>query len=161
MRFLCTKSPYNSLLNYSFWLLGRKAYTESELRTRLRRRVKKIKLENGDAVIAQVTARLLELNYINDAKILEDYFEYRLQSRPQGKYAFLSEMRRRGIEKNAASSAWERRSVHEDELAQLLIKKNEQKLKKLEPIARKRKTAALLASRGFSASTVWGVLDKG
>ena len=56
-------------------MLGRRAYSKSEIIKRKQLKAKKLKLEEGQAgdIKERVVSRLEELNYINDAKILEDY----------------------------------------------------------------------------------------
>ncbi|MEK7523787.1 MAG: RecX family transcriptional regulator [Patescibacteria group bacterium] len=152
------RNPYQSLLNYSFWLLGRKAYTESELLTRLKRRGEKVKLPDLEQTVAQVMLRLTELNYINDDKILENYFEYRLAAKPVGRYFFLNEMRRRGISSKKAAAAWDKRRIEEKSLALALVESHNRQLAGLPLLKKKKKIASLLASRGFSSDVVWGIL---
>lgn len=154
------RDSYKVLLNYSFWLLGRKAYTEAEIFERLNRRGLKVKLPQVQAAIKKVVKRLRELKYLDDNKILENYFEYRLKSRPQGKFLFLHEMHRRGIPFENARAEWEKRDIEEKPLALELVKKRERQLNGLPQVLRKKRIASLLASRGFSPETVWGVLEK-
>ncbi len=153
------KTTYQKLLDYSFRLLSRKNYTEAEVLERLLRRGKKFALENVKSAAKQVISRLCELGYVNDAKILENYFEYRLAARPQGKFAFIHEMRRRGIPFERARAEWEKRGVQEGELAVGLLERKKRLFAKLPTAARKKKIAQLLASRGFSPETVFGMLD--
>ena len=150
---------YQVLLNYSFRLLTRKNYSEAEMRTRLDRKGKKVLLSDLESAIPKVIARLKEFNYINDDKILENFFEYRLRSKPQGRFLFLGEMRRRGIAKEKAAAEWDKKQVDEQELAKDLIKKKERQFRGLDKYARKKKIATFLASRGFGADTIWGLMD--
>ncbi|MEK9132683.1 MAG: regulatory protein RecX [Patescibacteria group bacterium] len=154
------KEPYRLLLDYSFWLLGRKAYAEVAILKKLKLRAKRAGLEDSEAAILMVMARLKELKYVDDDKILENYFDYSLSAKPQGKFMFVQKMRQKGILAKYAKEAWEKRGVNEFELARKFLESRAAKLKKWPEDKRKQKTAALLASRGFSASTVWGVLDK-
>lgn len=154
------KHSYQILLAYSFRLLGRKAYTESEIKEKLARRALKIKLADGEVAAKKVIERLKELNYINDDKILQDYFEYRLNSRPQGKFKFLHEMHRRGILWERAAKEWDSRAICEEPLALSLIEKKSRRFKGLPQVLRKKKIASLLAGRGFAPDTIWSILDK-
>lgn len=151
---------YKFLLNYSFWLLGRKSYTEKEISDRLKRRAIKIKLPQCESVIKKVIKRLRELNYVDDDKILENYFEYRLKVRPVGRFRFLQEMYKRGIPFERARSEWEKREIDEEQLALDLIQAKKRQFKGLSAILRKKKIVSLLAGRGFSSETVWGVFGK-
>lgn len=169
------KDLYQSFLEYAFRLLARKSYSEAEMLVRLKRRVKKIQFRaslRGEApaeeteifakTIARVMARLGELKYLDDNKILENCFEYRLKIRPQGKYAFLQEMKKRGISVERARAEWEKRGIKEEELALDLLssKRKQLGMSGLSTIARKKKIAAMLASRGFAPGVIWGILDK-
>lgn len=149
------KDPYQTLLNYSFWLLGRKAYAEAELRKRLERRSKKLKLPDSEKIIKKVIERLQELQYVDDAKILENYFEYRLKNRPCGKFLFLHEMHRKGISLDTAKAAWEKSGVDEEALAHDLLERKKKKLDALPEVLRKKKIMQLLASRGFSPEIIY------
>jgi regulatory protein len=119
-----------------------------------------LKIPDAEKTIQKVLERLKELRYLDDGKILEDYFEYRLKTRPQGKFLFLREMHRRGIPFEKAREEWEKRDIEEKPLALELVKKRERQLKGLPPVLRKKRIASLLASRGFSPETVWGILEK-
>lgn len=156
------KDLYQRFLNYAFWLLGRRAYSKNEILKKFNLKAKKLKLEVGQAeeIKEKVLKRLEELNYINDAKILENYFEYRLPARPAGKYIFLNEMKRRGIDIDAAKTAWGSRKIDEQSLAEEFITRKIGRFKNLDPQKRKKRIANLLARRGFPADTVWGVLSR-
>lgn len=154
------EDSYRILLNYSFRLLARKAYTEAEVLERLRKRVRKIKLENAEPAVQKVLTRLRELNYIDDKKILENYFEYRLQARPLGKFRFLHEMYKRGIPVDKAKAEWEARNTNEKPLARALIEKKARLFRGLPAALKKKKIASMLASRGFAPDTIWGILEK-
>lgn len=156
------KDLYQRFLSYAFWLLGRRAYSKSEIIKKLQLKAKKLKLEEeeSESLKNKVVSRLEELNYINDAKILENYFEYRLPARPAGKYIFLNEMRRRGIDVSAAKTAWDSRRIDEEKLAEEFIAGKIERFKSLDLQKRKKRIAGLLARRGFSTDTVWSVLEK-
>lgn len=153
------KDHYRNLLDYALRLLGGKSYTEQEMREKLVRRSEKIGLSGADGFVAKAMSRLSELGLINDAKILENYFEYRLATRPVGKFLFIHEMHRRGIPIKEATAEWEKRGVSERELAKNFLAKKHSKVADLPSFLRRKKTAQLLASRGFSPETVWHVVD--
>lgn len=153
---------YQRLLQYSFWLLGRKNYSEFEMGQKLMRRGKKLKLAELEISIKKIIVRLKELAYLDDGKILDNYFEYRLNNRPVGKFVFMQEMRRRGISREDANAAWEKRNINEKSLALELIEKKKKNLEKFSKLAshdRKKKIVQLLASRGFSPDVIWSTLE--
>lgn len=153
---------YQLLLNYAFRLLARKAYAKRALLLRLERKAKKEKVDEKKQrpVIEKVLGRLAELGYVNDEKILEDYFEYRLKSRPEGKFSFLQRMHRRGIPFEQARKVWDHRGIDEEALAQELLEKKAEKFSKMPSVLRRQKMVRLLASRGFSPETVWKMVER-
>lgn len=151
---------YQVLMNYAFRLLGRKSYSEAELNTRFFKRGKKLKLENLDKAIPQIIKRLKELDYVNDGKLIESYLDYKLHARPLGKFAYMIEMRRKGISAQAAGEAWDKRGIKEEELALNLLKNKAKRFQCLKPLVRKKKIAALLAGRGFNPEIIWRILEK-
>lgn len=159
MSFPMNDVSYQALLNYAFRLLATRNYTESEMLSRLGRRADKLHLKGKAGATKQVIARLRELQYLDDQKILADYFEYRLKSRPVGKFGFLHEMHRRGFSFERAKLEWEKRGVDEGTLAQALLEKKRKELDRLPEVLRKKKIMSLLARRGFSPDTTWRILD--
>lgn len=156
------KEIYQTLLNYAFRLLGRKNYTEAEILKKFTLRGKKLKLIGVDAAVKKVIERLRELKYLDDARILGDYFEYRLKTRPVGKFVFLHEMHRRGIPFERAKQEWEKREVDEEPLARGLLETRGRQWnkEKMPLVLRKKKIVSLLSGRGFAPDTIWGILDK-
>lgn len=161
MSFLMNDVSYQALLNYAFRLLATRNYTESEMLSRLDRRASKLHLKGKASATKQVVKRLRELQYLDDQKILADYFEYRLKSRPVGKFGFLHQMHRRGFSFERAKLEWEKRGVDEGMLAEALLEKKRKELDKLPEVLRKKKIMSLLARRGFSPDTTWRILDVG
>lgn len=156
------KNFFQKFLNYAFWLLGRRAYSKKEIIKKFKQKAKKLKLEESVAgpLIEKVLRRLEELNYINDTKILENYFEYRLPNRPAGKFLFLNEMRRRGISQDEAKRVWDEKKVDEQKLAESLLEKETRRFKGLDAQTKKKRLAGLLARRGFQANIIWDALEK-
>ncbi len=156
------KETYQVLLNYAFRLLGRKNYTEAEILKKFLQRGKKLKLTGVDGAVKKILERLRELKYLDDARILSDYFEYRLKSRPVGKFAFLHEMHRRGIPFVRAKQEWEKREIDEEPLARGLLQTKGRlwEKEKMPVVLRKKKIVSLLSGRGFAPDTIWGILDK-
>lgn len=153
------KDHYRNLLDYALRLLGGKSYTEHEMQEKLVRRAGKSGAFGTDDFVLKAMGRLAELGLINDAKILENYFDYRLATRPVGKFLFIHEMHRRGIPIKEASAEWEKRGVSERELAKNFLAKKQSKVAGLPSFLRRKKTAQLLAGRGFSPETVWHTVD--
>jgi len=160
------KSDYQALLEYSLNLLTRKWYTERELTTKLVLRCKKVGIESADDLITQILVRLRELNYINDARILDNYLEYTLPARPLGKYGFLQKMRQRGIDFAQAELAWNNKNVDEEILARQLAEDRIKRFsrpaenrKKELLIYQRKKLANFLAGRGFALNIIYEVVN--
>lgn len=154
------RDPYKSLLIYSFRLLARKAYSQAEMKRKLSMRAKKVLLPEAGLAIEKVMDRLEGLGYIDDKKIVSNVLEYRLHERPVGKFGFLIEMKRKGINTDRAKEEWEKRGIDEHELARALFENKKRFLAKLPLQKQKEKFSRLLASRGFSSDIVWGLLEK-
>lgn len=146
-------------LQYAFRLLGRRSYTNREMEKKLMQRSRRLHIAKPEKDISSVLKRLSVLKYIDDEKILEDYFEYRLKARPQGKFAFLHLMHRRGIPFEKASAAWDNYRIDEEKLASELIEKTERRFVKLPKVLRRQKLARFLASRGFAPDIVWRIIE--
>lgn len=153
------KAPYQLLLGYSFRLLTRRNYTEAEILDKLIKRGKKVKFENYEVLARKAVERLKEIGFINDKKYFADYFEYRLAAKPVGAFGFMREMAKRKIPFAKSKQEWENRRIDEKQLAQAFLEKCRRKYEKLEPRKQKQKIVSLLAGRGFSPETVWGILD--
>lgn len=147
-------------MDYALFMLGRKSYARSELKKRLEMRARKKKLEEAPAAIEKVLERLKELGYLDDEKLLKNYLEYTLPTKPQGKQAFVSTMMRRGIKSSQAIAAWSRAAIDEAPLLNEVLQKAIAKYEKEPHQKRKAKIAGLLMRRGFSPGLVWDALAK-
>ena len=154
------RDSYDALLQYSFRLLSRKSYTRKEIDTKLTKRGEKYNLPAFEDAAKRVMARLTELNYLNDGAIITNHLEYRVKARPQGRYGFLFEMRKRGIDSKAAAAEWDKKRIDERALAHDLIAKKTEQLKVLEPRKRAQRISSLLASRGFAPDVIWELVGE-
>lgn len=84
-------------LSYAMWLLGRRAYTEAELRQRLLRR------SLAETECDRVLARLKELQLLDDRVFTGAYLRSRAQER--GRLALRQELRRKGVDDEVVSEA--------------------------------------------------------
>ncbi len=154
------RNSYEALLQYSFRILSRKSYTRREIETKLTKRGEKYNLPAFQDAAKKVMERLTELNYLNDGAIITNHLEYRVKVRPQGRYGFLFEMRKRGIDSKAAAREWDKKAIDERALARELIAKKSVQLKELEPRKRAQRISSLLASRGFAPDVIWGIVGE-
>lgn len=154
------KDPYRLLFDYSLWLLGRRNYSEREMMKKLEQRSAKLKLPDAPALCQKVIIRLKELNYINDGRMVDDYFQYRLKNRPEGRFAFLQYARKKGISLELAKEQWGREEPDEIVLAEQAVLAKKRQLAGLPLQKKKQKIAQFLARRGFKADTVWKIIAK-
>lgn len=132
---------YDRAISYTLWLLGRRDYSEKELRDRLARKG----AEPAD--VDRVIERLADLGLVDDAKYAAAFV--RSRRRKKGAFAIRRELRRKGIEGMAADRALE--PLTED--AQLatavrLLDKHAWRFAAADDRARAR-AYAFLARRGF------------
>lgn len=80
---------YDRSLSYTFWLLGRRDYTEKEVRDRLARK------GAGPQVVERVIARLIDLALIDDEQYAAAFV--RSRRRKKGILVIRRELRRKGI----------------------------------------------------------------
>jgi len=109
----------------------------------------------GDQVVARVMARLLELGYVNDDKIIDNFLDYGLSAKPVGKFYFVNKMRKKGIAGDKVKNAWAAREIDEYKLVKELLQSQSRKFEGLDTQKRKKKVANFLAARGFSADVIW------
>lgn len=88
---------YDRAISYTFWLLGRRDYTEKELRDRVARK------GATPADVERVIARLEDLGLIDDAKYAAAYV--RSRQRKKGPFAIRRELLRKGISETLAETA--------------------------------------------------------
>ena len=152
------RDSYRFLLNYAFFLLGRRQYSEVELIKKCRLRAKKVTLEESEDALEKVIVRLHELEYLNDEKLAVSFLQNSLNLKPQGKRSFLVHMRKKGVAHDVAQKAWDAAQIDEDILAHRLIASKMGQFEKLDLIKQNRKIQYLLASRGFKSSLIWDIL---
>jgi regulatory protein len=130
--------------NYTLLLLGRRAYTEGELRERLAR-----KEAEPDVIEATVT-RLKSYGFIDDAAFTEVFI--RSRSSRHGRLRLQQDLRRRGVAAEVISSGLEQLDEAGQARAALeILQKHAWRFQKEEDPRRKRARAfAFLARRGFT-----------
>jgi len=81
-------------LTRAFALLGRRALTEHELRSKLKA------LEFHEQIVDRVVARCRELGYLDDEKFAHDFIRAQLARRPLGSERLRLALRRKGVPAN-------------------------------------------------------------
>lgn len=138
----------------ALYLLDYRARTGKELERRLAQK------GYSEDVIAEVIARLENVDLVNDERFASDWVSSRLTYRPTGKSRMMWELRRKGIAPEAAEEALEQ--VDEDKEFDMALGLAEKKLggaRLTDPVAKKR-LAGFLQRRGFHWEVVSRVLAR-
>ena len=126
--------------------LSYRARSESEIRQNLR------KHEMPEEVIEETLARLRQDGLANDGQFAQAWVENRSTFRPRSRRMLAMELRQKGLDNEAVSSALE--DVDDEPLAYEAAKKRAPRLKALEWADFRKKLSEFLARRGFSYSVI-------
>jgi regulatory protein len=140
---------YKTLLVYSFQLLAKKALTESELRSKLKKRT------TNNSLVDMVILRIKELGHLDDSSIVTiesgrtNISGFRLKQRLQ----------HRGVQEELIEKALQQREKSTDILnaTTLLNKRWPLIIKKKNP---KASAYTFLARRGFTSEVIWQVIKE-
>ena len=142
---------YDRALSYTLWLLGRRDYSEKELRDRLARK------GTAPADLDRVIARLADLDLIDDEKVAR--LVVRSKRRKKGIFALRQALRRKGIEGEAARKALEPVTVDAQlEAARQILERHAWRFEDRDAKARAR-AFAFLARRGFPPDVAGAAVD--
>ena len=132
--------------------LSYRARSESEIRQNLR------KYEMPEEVIEETIARLRQDGLANDGQFAQAWVENRSTFRPRSRRMLAMELRQKGLDEEAVSSALE--DVDDEPLAYEAAKKRAPRLKALEWVDFRKKLSEFLARRGFSYSVIAPVVTR-
>jgi len=132
--------------------LSYRARSESEIRQNLR------KHEISEEVIEETLARLRQDGLANDGQFAQAWVENRSTFRPRSRRLLAMELRQKGLNDEAVSSALE--DVDDEPLAYEAAKKRAPRLKALEWADFRKKLSEFLARRGFSYSVIAPVVTR-
>lgn len=139
---------------YLFRLLGYRARSESELRTRLRQK------QFAPEVADQAVEDLRRLGMIDDQQFADAWVRDRMAAGKAGRARLAWELRARGVDRQVVEKSLA--EVGEDAdlaLATELAQRRYERLRDEEPEAQRRKIASFLQRRGFSYDTIHKALD--
>ncbi|MCC6422590.1 MAG: RecX family transcriptional regulator [Phycisphaerales bacterium] len=136
--------------------LERRLYSRHELHTRLTRG------EYGPAVIEEVLNDLQRLGYVDDERFARTKALSAAQHKHHGKRRAMLELIKSGVDRTTADRALETvYEVHDSmATARQLAKKKAPSLRRLDPLAARRRLAGMLLRRGFDYETVRPVIDE-
>jgi regulatory protein len=132
--------------------LSYRARSESEIRQNLR------KHEMPEEVIEETLARLRQDGLANDGQFAQAWVENRSTFRPRSRRMLAMELRQKGLDDEAVSSALE--DVDDEPLAYEAARKRASRLKGLEWADFRKKLSEFLARRGFSYSVIAPVVTR-
>ncbi|MDQ3005011.1 MAG: RecX family transcriptional regulator [Chloroflexota bacterium] len=132
--------------------LSYRARSESEIRQNLR------KHEMPEEVIEETLARLRQDGLANDGQFAQAWVENRSAFRPRSRRMLAMELRQKGLDDEAVSSALE--DVDDEPLAYEAAKNRAPRLKALEWADFRKKLSEFLARRGFSYSVIAPVVTR-
>lgn len=132
--------------------LSYRARSESEIRQNLR------KHEMPEEVIEETIARMRQDGLANDGQFAQAWVENRSTFRPRSRRMLAMELRQKGLDNEAVSSALE--DVDDEPLAYEAAKKRAPRLKALEWADFRKKLSEFLARRGFSYSVIAPVVTR-
>ena len=137
---------YDRALSYTLWLLGRRDYSEKELRDRLARK------GANPVDVDRVITRLDDLDLVDDAKVAAGLVRVRRKKR--GIFALRRDLRRKGIEGSTAEDALAP-VTHESQLtaAKGILARHAWRFEDRDARSRAR-AYAFLARRGFPPDVV-------
>ena len=132
--------------------LSYRARSESEIRQNLR------KHEMPEEIIEETLARLRQDGLANDGQFAQAWVENRSTFRPRSRHMLAMELRQKGLDDEAVSSALE--DVDDEPLAYEAAKKRAPRLQALERADFRKKLSEFLARRGFSYSVIAPVVTR-
>lgn len=157
---------YDKLIEKAITLVAKKRYTSMEIDKKLRQFVGKLErfneglsftLEDVDAAIEKVMARLKELRYLDDQKFAEDYVTDRVKFKPRGKFMIARELSKKGLDKEDINLATE--SVDELPMAKSLIEKRSGRWQSETHSKQREKAFRFLSSKGFTVDTIYKAIE--
>ncbi len=132
--------------------LSYRARSESEIRQNL------IKHEIPEEVIEETLARLRQDGLANDGQFAQAWVENRSTFRPRSRRMLAMELRQKGLDDEAVSSALE--DIDDEPLAYEAAKKRAPRFKALEWTDFRKKLSEFLTRRGFSYSVIAPVVTR-
>lgn len=145
--------------DYALWLLGRQAYSASEIERRLLRR----KLPADDA--ARVIARLIELQLLDDERFATSFVRSRKTAK--GPLALRASLRQRGVDDEVVRAALEAEGETDQVgTAAALLERQAWRFEgaraddRDQALRARARAVAFLARRGFEPDTVHAAVER-
>jgi regulatory protein len=133
-------------------LLTSRPRAVAEIRDHLRRS------RYDDETIAEVLRKLRDWNYFDDEVFARQWVENRERHRPRGRRLLELELRRKGVDREAADAAIEEAEVDEFRGALAIARDKLRTYGALEPAVAQRRLAGFLGRRGYGYDVIKPVL---
>lgn len=133
-------------MHYALDLLARRPYSESELRGKLRKRLK----DNEE--LEKLITRIKEMSLLNDTKYAIDYINSELRRAPQGLKMLKLRLQKKGFKPEDIEQALQSSPIDEFSLARAALTKKAKVVSKTDTRSYNQKLYRFLLSRGFSPS---------
>ena len=138
---------FDRLKSYSLWLLGRRDYSEKELRDKF------LSKQAIPEDIEKAIIFLEEYGYVDDLKFTSNFINSAVNYKGHGPIRIRQELSRKGIPSDCASEALEDSDVDwVEQCRELRLRKYK---KPPESFQEKQKQMAFLARRGFTMDTIF------
>ncbi len=140
--------------------LGMRLHSQAELRRKLMKR------EYGGQVVEGVLADLVRMGYVDDARYARAKAMSAAEHKHHGRRRAFAELMKAGVNADVAEKAldevYSAEGVGADQLstARELARKKLASLKKLDPLAAKRRLVGMLQRRGFDYETIRPIVDE-
>lgn len=143
------------LVEYCLNILGRKSYSEFELRRKLSNKT------DDTGLISTVLNQLREWKLVDDLEYAKNFVRSSLRTKPKGKYLLRPELSRKGISKETIDQVLSE-ELPEDQgsLIQELIQKQSVKLHALTREKRYQRLTGFLLRRGFCLDDIRKEISK-
>lgn len=135
-------------------LLAHRPRSRAEVATRLTRRA------FSEAAIARAVDRLVELGYLDDEEFARYWVQNRVEHKPRGGRLLKQELRQKGVDAGTADLVIEGTGIDEEAAAIELARARAERLRGLDPAARRRRLAGFLRRRGYGWEVVRRALDE-
>lgn len=166
------------LIEYAFYLLGRRRYTVKEIEKKLNEYLKKHKnvfekskewkekLDNGtsyedlsSSLKTEVLEKLIGMDYLNDGKYAEDFIDERSRIRPRGAFLLRRELKSKGVDEEIINRVLDESDIDEFELAIKVLSKKISQWSKYEKSKQVNKAFFYLSSKGFKKDAIYRAVN--
>lgn len=152
-RVLVRKLQYKKAMENALNILSKSNKTEYELRKKL------VEKEIDEEIIDEIIQRLIELDYINDEKYIEQWIKTNSEKPGANKRVLYNKLRQKGIDRELIETAISAEPVDEYASARKLADKKIKTIKGTDK-EKKAKLYVYLMSKGFNSDICYKVVNE-